>query len=97
MRKVLIDHLNAFYNDYKANHKTNRPMINDKGFSVVFNDFGDSSVDLFVTYWVLVENRIVFNAMVKEQIYKALNNAGIEIPFPQRDLHVIAPTAPTEQ
>ncbi|MCF0201836.1 MAG: mechanosensitive ion channel [Bacteroidaceae bacterium] len=90
VRTVLIDHLNAFYAEYKAaNAHMHRPTINDKGFHVVFKDFGDSSVDLLITYWVLVEQRIPFNAMVKEQIYNALNNAGIEIPFPQRDVHII--------
>ena len=90
VRKVLIDHLNAFYSDYQKTHpKQRRPVINEAGFSVVFSDFGDSSVDLLVKYRVLVEHRIVFNAMVKEQIYNALNNAGIEMPFPQRDIHII--------
>ena len=92
VRKVLVDHLNAFYEEYKATHPhMRRPMINDSGFGVIFRDFGDSSVDLFVKYWVLVEHRIVFNALVKEQMYNALTNAGIEIPFPQRDIHIIKP------
>ncbi|MCF0218911.1 MAG: mechanosensitive ion channel [Muribaculaceae bacterium] len=93
VRQVLLDRLNAFYAEYKSQHANQRrPAMNEKGFSVVFGDFGDSSVDLFVTYWVLVEQRIAFNAAVKEQIYNALNSAGIEIPFPQRDIHII-PTA----
>ena len=92
VRQVLLDHLNAFYADYRSAHSSmRRPTMNENGFSVVFSDFGDSSVDLYVTYWVLVEQRIPFNAAVKEQIYIALNNAGIEIPFPQRDVHIIKP------
>ena len=90
VRTVLVEHLNAFYSKYKTEHANmRRPMITEKGFGVVFKDFGDSSVDLLVTYWVLVEHRIAFNAMVREQIYMALNKAGIEIPFPQRDVHII--------
>ena len=92
VRKVLVDHLNAFYDKYKEAHPNmRRPTINEKGFSVVLSEFGDSSVDLLVIFWVLVEQRIPFNGMVKEQIYVALNNAGIEIPFPQRDIHIIKP------
>ena len=94
VRKVLTEHLDKFYAEYMAEHPDMRlPMIDKSGFGVIFKDFGDSSVDLFVKYRVLVEHRIVFNAMVKEQMYIALNNAGIEIPFPQRDLHIIRTAA----
>ena len=90
VRKTLIDNLNTFYTEFKASHTNlRRPALNESGFSVLFNDFGDSSVDLIVTYWVLVEQRWMFNALVKEQIYKVLTEAGIEIPFPQRDIHII--------
>ena len=56
--------------------------------SVVFDEFGDNSVNLFVTYWVLVEQKFVMTGRVKEAIYNTLNAHNIEIPFPQRDLHI---------
>jgi small-conductance mechanosensitive channel len=59
-----------------------------QGVSVAFNDFGDSSVDLFVIFWVLVEEKAVFVAKVKEMIYNTLNKNHVEIPFPQRDVYV---------
>ncbi|MDY6347597.1 MAG: mechanosensitive ion channel [Bacteroidales bacterium] len=59
-----------------------------QGFSVVFNDFGESSVDLFVTCWVLVEEKAGFTAKIKEVIYNTLNKNHIEIPFPQQDIYV---------
>ena len=59
-----------------------------QGFKVVFNDFGDSSVDLFVTCWVLVEEKAVVVAKIKEMIYNTLNKNKIEIPFPQRDVYI---------
>lgn len=59
-----------------------------QGVSVAFNDFGDSSVDLFVIFWVLVEEKAVFVAKVKEVIYNTLNKNHVEIPFPQRDIYV---------
>ena len=63
---------------------TTRPV------SVVFDEFGDNSVNLFVTYWVLVEEKFSKTGQVKEAIYNTLNEHNIEIPFPQRDVHIIA-------
>ena len=66
-----------------------RDIINTKKpISVVFDDFGDNSVNLFVTYWVLVEQKFVMTGRVKEAIYNTLNAHNIEIPYPQRDLHI---------
>ena len=59
-----------------------------QGFKVVFNDFGDSSVDLFVTCWVLVEEKAAVIAKIKEVIYNTLNKNKVEIPFPQRDIYI---------
>ena len=60
-----------------------------KPISVVFDEFGDNSVNLFVTYWVLVEEKFGKTGQVKEAIYNTLNANHIEIPFPQRDIHII--------
>lgn len=62
----------------------------DKDITVHFNDFGDSSVNLYVVMWILVENKFVIVSRAKELIYKALNENGIQIPFPQRDVHIIS-------
>ena len=56
--------------------------------SVAFSDFGDSSVDLKVGIWMLVEEKFALTARIKEVIYNTLNKNGIEIPFPQRDVHI---------
>ena len=68
-----------------------------QGVSVAFNDFGDSSVDLFVIFWVLVEEKAVFVAKVKEVIYNTLNKNHVEIPFPQRDIYVRHVEMPQKQ
>ena len=61
-----------------------------KGIQVLFENFGDSSVDLIVVIWVKVMTRVADIALVKEQIYEVLNENGIEIPFPQADVHIKA-------
>lgn len=59
-----------------------------QGVSVMFSDFGDSSVNLYVVCWVLVEEKFNFIGKVNEIVYDALNRNHIEIPFPQRDVHI---------
>ncbi|MBQ7540225.1 MAG: mechanosensitive ion channel family protein [Bacteroidaceae bacterium] len=59
-----------------------------KGFNVILNDFGESSVDLAVTCWVLVSEKNAFGYKIREVIYETLNKHNIEIPFPQRDVHI---------
>lgn len=59
-----------------------------QGVSVAFSDFGDSSVNLFVVCWVLVEEKASFVAKVNEVVYNTLNKNHVEIPFPQQDVYV---------
>lgn len=60
----------------------------DVPISVVFSDFGDSSVDLLVCIWMRVEDKIALTARVRETIYETLTHNGVEIPFPQCDVHM---------
>ena len=67
----------------------------EKGIQVLFQNFGESSVDLLVVVWVRVKSQVADIALIKENIYSVLNDNGIEIPFPQTDLH-IRTTIPTK-
>ena len=60
-----------------------------KGIYVVFDSFDESSVNVAVKQYVLVVERIAYVDKAKEVIYDALNAAGISIPFPQRDIHIV--------
>ena len=56
---------------------------------VRFRSFGDSSLDFQLLCWVdepTLKGRVV--DALNTGIYKALGQAGIEIPFPQRDIYV---------
>ena len=61
----------------------------NKGIYVVLGEFGDSGVEVLVKQYVLAAERIGYTDRAKEVIYKALNDNGITIPFPQRDVHMI--------
>lgn len=61
-----------------------------KGIQVLFANFGESSVDLNVVLWTPVNTRLADLARIKENIYDVLNQNGIEIPFPQTDVHLHA-------
>ena len=66
-----------------------RDIINPANpISVVFADFGSSSVDLKLVVWALVDHKISFTAQAKEKIYQVLNDNHIEIPFPQQDVYI---------
>ena len=59
------------------------------GVYVRVSDFGDSSVNIAVKQYILASEQIPYVDKAKEVIYNALNENGITIPFPQRDIHVI--------
>ncbi|MEE2776943.1 MAG: mechanosensitive ion channel family protein [Acidobacteriota bacterium] len=58
---------------------------------VRFRAFGDSSLDFELLCWI--EEPVMRGRILHElhgRTYKELNATGIEIPFPQRDVHVVA-------
>ena len=66
----------------------------EKGVQVLFQNFGESSVDLLVIVWVRVASQVADIALIKENIYTVLNENGIEIPFPQADVHIRTAAVP---
>jgi len=55
----------------------------------LFVGFGESSLDFVLRFWTNdFDNWRIVASEVTVQIASALKQAGIEIPFPQRDLHV---------
>ena len=58
--------------------------------SVVVDELADSSVNLLVRLWVDDAGTDPFYRFtLTEACKKALDEAGISIPFPQRDVHMI--------
>ncbi|MBR4240309.1 MAG: mechanosensitive ion channel [Prevotella sp.] len=59
---------------------------------IVLKEFGDSSIVLKILVWVPVLTQYYDDGRVLECVYDTLNENNIQIPFPQRDLHIIHPT-----
>lgn len=59
------------------------------GVKVVVGELGDSSIDMGIMLRVPVETKVYAISEIYEAVYNALNEAGIPIPFPQRDLHLV--------
>ena len=57
---------------------------------VIFTGFGDSTLDFELRFWT--ERRVQTPKIIRSEIYfevfRAFKEHGIEIPFPQRDLHI---------
>lgn len=52
--------------------------------------FGESSIDLGLRYWVPTKKYFQTLYRTNLVVHKALTEAGITIPFPQRDIHMQA-------
>jgi potassium efflux system protein len=63
-------------------------VMKDQPVEALFLQFGESSLIFRVRWWLdsYVDTRRMFDH-VNSAIYKALKKAGIELPFPQRDVH----------
>lgn len=85
VRSVLVEALS----ELRKSDKYGRQVVDPSyGVKVVVSGFGDSSVDLLVKQYILVEQRTAYTASANEIIYNALNTNNIEIPFPQRDINI---------
>lgn len=68
--------------------KNNQYAFDDPAPQVVVTELGDSAVNLSIRATTSLDNFWTMNEELIISCKKALDNAGIEIPFPQRDLHI---------
>ena len=72
--------------------KENDHVLNEPVPLVTFEEFGDSSLNFTLRCCITaIEKRFVIVHQLNKGMNDALNEAAIEIPFPQRDVHMIAP------
>jgi small conductance mechanosensitive channel len=61
----------------------------DRKPDVGIDRFGDSSIDIGYRVWVITRRYHRIRYTLNLAVFKALREAGITIPFPQRDVHLI--------
>jgi len=84
-RQVILEALQ----DIQSKDKYGRDIVDPVfGIDVRFDGFGDSCIQLIVALYTTVETHYTFPSRAKEAIYNAFAQNGIEIPFPQRDVHL---------
>jgi small conductance mechanosensitive channel len=53
-------------------------------------EFGDSSINIGLRYWIPTNKYFKILYQVNLSVYKHLKAKNIEIPFPQRDVHIVS-------
>lgn len=69
------------------------PVCNDPKPQVGIDSFGDSAIEIGVRYWVPTQSYFNDKYQTNLKIFKALKDANITIPFPQREVRLLAGTA----
>lgn len=77
----------------------NHEVIRDSGYIpspiILFRNFGDSALEFELRCYIRnIEKRLSVISDMNFAVDKAFREAGIEIPFPQRDVHMIEPQSP---
>ncbi|MEL7297662.1 MAG: mechanosensitive ion channel domain-containing protein [Pseudomonadota bacterium] len=63
-------------------------ILKDPGTTIAVSELGASSVDFVVRPWVKTSEYWPVRFALTENIKLALDEAGISIPYPQRDVHI---------
>jgi len=68
--------------------KENEDTLKDPSPKALFDEFGDSSLNFRLLYWVPYDIGIGTKSDVAIAIFNKFKENDIEIPFPQVDLHM---------
>lgn len=54
----------------------------------VFTSFGDSALNFVLRFWTHIDDMLFTSSEIHIAVNRSLTEAGIEIPFPQQDVHI---------
>ncbi|MBN3520012.1 mechanosensitive ion channel family protein [Algoriphagus lutimaris] len=79
VREILLDVANA-----------NKGVLTTPEPDVLFEDYGDSSINFNLRVWTseYINRPKILKSQLYYEIFRRFGEEGIEIPFPQRDLHL---------
>lgn len=70
-------------------------VLRDPPPQLLVDKLAESSVDLAIRPWVATGDYLATRAHLLRQLKETLSAAGIDVPFPQRELRVVHENAPT--
>lgn len=70
-----------------------REVVTQPPPQIGIQSFGDSSLNIAYRYWIPTTKYFQTSYAVNLAVYKALQAAGIEIPFPQREIRILSQPA----
>jgi len=73
--------------------KNDPRVLENPGIEIFVNDLGDSAVNLVIRAWALRSDYWAARYQLQEDIKIALDKAGISIPYPQREMHIVSNSA----
>lgn len=65
-------------------------IVQEPKVQIGVKEFADSAINIGFRYWVPTLKYFQISYRVNIDVHKSLTAAGITIPFPQRDLHIIS-------
>ncbi len=89
-----VDHADRVFRDILAKHEK---VLDQPEPIVEVHKLGDSSVGFAVRPWVRTEDYWPVYWSLTREVKKRLDQEGISIPFPQRDVHLHVATAPRRE
>ncbi len=80
-------------NTVKQVLRANARVLQDPAPGIRVTRLGDSSVDISVTPWVAVPDYVAAVGEINQAILESFRQRHIDIPFPQREVHVLGSLA----
>lgn len=81
----------------KAQAVSNENVLEDPEPSALFENFGEYSLQFRLLFWVQYDRGLRTKSEVAIAVYNAFAEAGIEIPYPKRDIEMRDKKAPAKK